>query len=580
MCAHCKHRRMTVNDLTDAIYSAYCDELSEYLLTGSKLYAPIQPIRGEAAINDAATRAKKFLFRALSVVGEQAILPRYNQFILRLESFSTAALSDQNNEEKSLSGLQKAYVSSFRQTVKQRMKERGFEGEVVKIHNNNNTSNEAPKIGAVATSAALKASKEFLQSVKKLNDAKDSSPDSQDDEADEINGWAQAEFEGMGPYSWKRDFLFDAEYLRKLACLSRGPQYMRDRYGEEADVLFGSDSEDGDCEPDEEGMNRGPRGAIMSEDDEELIDAETDLPIDEAELVLPGGAACPLLPPGESEGVAQWSEASRIECGRTVFLMFASEMFQYRLSAAYLDSLAKEKQQELLREVEEEERRERAEQEKRLAVERKSKEAKKKKKKGPVLSKQAKSKSKESIKAQKEKEEEKEESSSASEAEAESESEPVEVSVKVPVEPIEPVNVPVEPVEIITTSTTIIEPVSVLFNSNPSATVTPAESDDDFDPLSLIDELSKEMNRFEMSRTEGTTESMVTDAPPGFTPTTKSAQSYEHPPFSFQLQDDGPPGMLFPHVPPPPPPPMQSRFSSFFSNSVFGPSNTFFTSHK
>ncbi len=662
LCAHCKHRRMTVNDLTDAIYSAYCEELAEYLRNGGSKPSSLYSSELSNSLDDAA-RTKRFLFRSLSVVGEQALLPRYNQFILRLESFSTQAFSTDSRRKPRPGNAKDEYVSGFRQQVKKMMKERGLETEKMTISSKTPfktiTGNSSSSLTTpVPDSSTLQASKTFLQRAKQVNNDISFSIVTESEEED-YDAWAQAEFEGMGPYSWKRDFLFDAEYLKKLANLSRGPQYFRDQYGEEVDCLFGSDTE-GEDEGDGDGHHepgcqfKGPRGAIMSEDDEDLIDAETDLPIDEAELVLPGGAAVPVLPPGESEGVTQWSEASRIECGRTVFLMFASEMFQYRLSAAFLDSLAKKRQLELLAEVEEEERLERERLEREKLTKTKAKKKKTVKKPADKKAKQAK----------------KVEISSTSESDEEVEEtvdEVVEGPVDEAVETLEAVDETVV-VEKIAIQQTIPKsaPMNSIFDSStrsifdtsgslfdsihphhppPPPLPVKDEMDFDFDPLSLVEQLSKEMNQFEFARIDSPSIKTQAPPPPGFVQPThltneglmplEGEDAFDMPPFMMNemhgMLSQGLPGRVpgheahyhqhqhqqqyqaqyqhhqaqynHPYQPPQQyhpqsaapgyhhpsmyqtqspsglattsPPTQESRFASFFSNSIFGPS-TFF----
>jgi hypothetical protein len=512
LCAHCKHRRMTISDLTDCLYQTYCEELEAFLNSGgqgSTLYSPNLTNSMEPA-----AKARRFLFKSLSVVGEQALLPRYNQFILRLDAFSSMAFSmKDNNKERKNSSHKMKIPSDIKNEIKNGLK-----------------------------SAALQASKDFLQMQGK--------------NAIEIEEFMSEKF--LPPPS---------ENLKKMSKAFDNPLE-----GLSIKVIRGSDDEDcimldrpnssdseiseneGSDLDDDEDDRESHQGGIQSEDDDDLIDEETDLPIDESELMLPGGASFPLLPAGD--GPVQWSESSRIECGRTVFLMFASEMFQYRLTAAYLAHQTKLRQMKLLAEVEEEER---LEKEKRAKEERERKEkmeADKKKKAAKKEKAAAKAnggnktakKLQTPAAAKKPVVESKNESESESEAETqvvaelgeeninnidvavELEPEPIEIESVIVVEPASPVTIVAEPV-----SVTIDQPKpqsqSSVTNENdsllssplfppthkpplqqPATTVT--VDDDDFDPTLLVEQLSKEMNRFELYGDK----SGLNTNPPGFAP--------------------------------------------------------------
>ena len=669
LCAHCKHRRMTISDLTDCLYQTYCEELEAFISSGgqgSSLYSANLTNSMEPA-----ARARRFLFKSLSVVGEQALLPRYNQFILRLEAFSSMAFS---------------------------LKDQGIQSSHPKSPACKSTSSTALHSlkPSCLKSAALQASKEFLQkhgrnpTVTDLDEEMTISIKDIDSEFDPKNPMKGLSFKIIQDSDEELE-----EFVRE--------HRIRRSYPNEANNLI-SDSE-GDSDDDEYGdeEKESHQGGIQSEDDDDLIDDETDLPIDESELMLPGGSSFPLLPAGE--GPVQWSESSRIECGRTVFLMFASEMFQYRLTAAYLSHQTRLRQIKLIAEVEEEER---LEKEKRLKDEKERKERAESEKK-----KKAAKKEKAAAKASGNKNSNKNTGNSKTQkpivtevvetkTELEHEilvavSDPV-VEAAVSVE-TEPLNFPlVEPIAVIPDIHAVpaipndpgvhADPVSpsifdfstpIISVPKPSvAEVT--DDDDDFDPTELVEQLAKEMNRFELNYTgflpNSTTSAPVNNSvnsPPGFAPPPGFPAAspkhlvdpveaplfhYPRPPFAMGQENDeaggmvyqgyqqnyrapvyhpshahGPYGAYYGHYPPPhygnhsnyqhpsayshPPPPHhynappqpppnsyhqpkqapynhnspsgfspfdnddsqpspeQSRFQSFFSKSIFGPSSFF-----
>ena len=308
------------------------------------------------------------------------------------------------------------------------------------------------------------------------------------------------------------------------------------------------------------------QGGIQSEDDDDLIDEETDLPIDESELMLPGGSSFPLLPLGE--GPVQWSESSRIECGRTVFLMFASEMFQYRLTAAYLSHQTRQRQLKLIAEVEEEERvekakraREEKEKKDKIEQEKRKKAARKEKAAAKTVKKPSEKNKDKTFKNPIEKRDPDLEPEPEPEPERKLELEPeivedkeieIEINLEPIIEPIddeitvpETVAVSIESVSS-STSTSTSEPVFIpatpqesIFSASHTFVIQsaqrPRDDDyDDFDPNELIEQLSKEMNRFEMSSVTSATKSVplsdfdsgsgsgsgnvVGVGPPGFAP--------------------------------------------------------------
>lgn len=675
LCAHCKHRRMTISDLTDCLYQTYCEELEAFLNSsgqGSSLYSPNLTNSMEPA-----AKARRFLFKSLSVVGEQALLPRYNQFILRLEAFSSMAFSikdaagDKNKKKLKI-------PCDLKNGIKNGLK-----------------------------SAALQASKEFLQrhGGKNVNVT--------EAEVEEImnENFLPAHFNASNNHNASNG----GGKFNPLEGLSF--KVITGSDDEECLMLSNhrSDSEISESEEsgtdDDEDERESHQGGIQSEDDDDLIDEETDLPIDESELMLPGGSSFPLLPVGD--GPVQWSESSRIECGRTVFLMFASEMFQYRLTAAYLAHQTKLRQLKLLAEVEEEERlekekrvREEKEKKEKKEADRKKKEKKKEKAAAKVNSFGTKSK-----KAQVKKPTAVSVSDTTDdkivpvpEAVAVDEDEPVtddeqvviDEAVAVDVEPVTE-SMPVPEESVAEPEPAHEEPSPVTIQAEPESVISPQISspvappmitplfphtptlpnlldDDDFDPTQLVEQLSKEMNRFELYSDKPT-------SPPGFAPPPGFAAEPKHldpveegyrynvrPPFAFEsvgyhqgyggeemygggyIQPHSgyqpqpgmyiPPGYAFdpyqqpkqagnpmyhqnyhPHsgyhhqpypaagpppppvyppqhhttappfnsvyrpAPPPPPPPAshyeqddqqgQSRFQSFFSKSIFGPSSFF-----
>lgn len=457
LCAHCKHRRMTISDLTDCLYQTYCEELEAFLNSGgqgSTLYSP-----NLANSMDASAKARRFLFKSLSVVGEQALLPRFNQFILRLEAFSSMAFS--LKEEKKLK-----IPCELKNGIKNGLK-----------------------------SAALQASKEFLQR----------------------HGKNSIEIEEF----MSENFTFENNPLEGLSFKMIQDSEDED---EEEDIVEIKNRND-DYSSDEDGESH--QGGIQSEDDDDLIDDETDLPIDESELMLPGGSSFPLLPAGD--GPVQWSESSRIECGRTVFLMFASEMFQYRLTAAHLAHQTKLRQQKLLEEVEAEERLEREQKAKAERIKKEKEEAERKKKaakkekaaakaNGPGKQKQQKqqnqsNQSNQNLPAKPTKVESVEVGKGVEVVEGVIIEESIGGSVVVSESPIElvssiitsdPITIETEPITVVTEPT---EPITTTTPITSTSTSKP-DDDDDFDPTLLVEQLSKEMNRFELHST----------SPPGFAP--------------------------------------------------------------
>jgi hypothetical protein len=530
LCAHCKHRRMTISDLTDCLYQTYCEELEAFIASngqGSTLYSP-------ALTNstDPAAKARRFLFKSLSVVGEQALLPRYNQFILKLEAFSSMAFSPHDGTSPP--------------TTAERAK--------IKI----------PGLKSGLKSAALQASKEFL-----LRHGKNAS--AVDDEA--ANG-----------------FLIDPEYLRQLSksfdsnCNITPLAFDHNR----------NDDDDDDCilidrniqtipDSDDEEENDPHQGGIQSEDDDDLIDEETDLPIDESELMLPGGASFPLLPVGE--GPVQWSESSRIECGRTVFLMFASEMFQYRLTTAYLDHQTRQQQLLLIAEIEAEEQQEKAlhaklerEKKERANAEKRKKAAKKEKAAAKSLGSKTKQKQKPVTEKKQDTQPELEPVVVVIDTEpiviedtepvvvAEEMAKIIEPAIIKDIEPavakdtepvvakdiepevikdIEPSDIVVDrDIEQLKAEATVIDNIN---NTNDQTELPPHEfpstpnhvDDDDFDPNLLVELLAKEMNQFEAAASNTIIPPPgFSEAPPGFTPVepkhlenTTTNTHFSHPPF-------------------------------------------------
>lgn len=464
LCSHCKHRRMTISDLTDCLYQTYCEELESFIQSGgqgSTLYSP-----NLTNSTDSAAKMRRFLFKSLSVVGEQALLPRYNQFILRLEAFSAMAFSNTSSKEAKSSHVNSSKVaSSFK-------------------------------------SAALQASKEFLQKHSNSSNKRKEEVKVEIDQA-------------FDPKQHLKGLTFKIMHDSDDDMEDFVVSHNTGRNGNNEAAFICSDSSD------VEGDEDGHQGGIQSEDDDDLIDEETDLPIDESELMLPGGASFPLLPIGD--GPVQWSESSRIECGRTVFLMFASEMFQYRLTSAYLAHQTRELQLKLIAEVEEEERLEKAkrareEKEKKDRAEmEKKKKAAKKEKAAAKANTSIKSKNKLNGSANVKKTVIKEESVPmyVREPITEPELEIVECESETTKTELEPESVTVTVTESMepdfTTTATTTPPItsSSLFDPAESIFTQPIpiqipakvdEDDDDFDPNELIEQLSKEMNRFELGR--------------------------------------------------------------------------------
>ena len=503
LCAHCKHRRMTISDLTDCLYQTYCEELEAFITSGgqgSTLYSANLTNSMEPA-----ARARRFLFKSLSVVGEQALLPRYNQFILRLEAFSSMAFSLGNGAEKG----------------------QGKGSSKGSIHSNAALPNplNMPNLKASSLkSAALQASKEFLQkhgrnpTATDLDEEMTISIKDIDPEFDPKNPMKGLSFKIIQDSDEELE-----EFVREVR--------VRRNYSDDDERLI-SDNESEVDEEYEDG--RSHQGGIQSEDDDDLIDDETDLPIDESELMLPGGASFPLLPAGD--GPVQWSESSRIECGRTVFLMFASEMFQYRLTAAYLAHQTRLRQLKLIAEVEEEER---------LEKEKRAKEEKEKKERAEMeKKKKAAKKEKAAAKANGSKSKKNEKVKVVKETVKEMVKDPVvsvelEIEIEIETEVIEEPIAPETPATSQPVFSTSIEPVTLESNTSaPTTSTAPSifdfttpiipltnphdhdqDEDDDFDPTELVEQLAKEMNRFEMSNINSATSGPVSPmGPPGFAP--------------------------------------------------------------